>query len=135
MIESDATHATSKPTPLKHQPKKAVEKKIFLDSTDPEFNNHMVYMDYDATINDPNATKLQRKRARAYKKQQEKRKRNRTMGLTTEGKLGVMKFAQEASQDNQRPTVPTSSIRVPNEEGHVTAVKVSAVGNDVIDLS
>ena len=90
----------------------------------------MVYMNYDDTINDPNATKLQRKLAKSSKKQQEKRKRYRAMGLTADGKPRKRQYSKQIKTGNGARIYYQ---RVPTEEGYCTGHKVTVVGNDVTD--
>ena len=63
VLPPDATHSTSAPKPLKMIKKKVAKKT--LDSTDPAYRKHYVLKDYDATINDPSATRKEKKEARA----------------------------------------------------------------------
>ena len=44
--------------------KKKVARKI--DSTHPEFRNHNILVDYDKTLNDPDATKLEKNREQDF---------------------------------------------------------------------
>ena len=71
-----------------------------IESTDPVFRKHNILVDYDATLNDPDATRTEKTDARKRKKRQAKRQRNLELGLTAEGKLRKKKFRKLVKTNN-----------------------------------